>query len=111
MPELPEVETTIRGLNILKNKKVTKVNKYTKKLRYNIPHNINKKIKEQKILELKRIGKYILINFKNNYTIIFHLGMSGRLKIFKNRFYKEKHDHLILFFENSYRLVFFDPRK
>ena len=86
MPELPEVETTLKGLNILINKKVIKISTNIKKLRYHVPNNISNKFKDQKIISTERIAKYILIHFKNNFTIIIHLGMSGRLKIIKSNF-------------------------
>ena len=111
MPELPEVETTIRGLNILINKKVIKIITNTKKLRYNIPSNISYKFKDQKIISTERIAKYILINFFNNLTLIFHLGMSGRLKVTKSSYTENKHDHVIILFSNNYKLIFNDPRK
>jgi len=111
MPELPEVETTIRGLNILINKKVIKIKTNTKKLRYNIPSNLSNKFKDQKIISTARIAKYILINFTNNLTLIIHLGMSGRLKVVKSDVDIVKHDHVILYFHNKYKLIFNDPRK
>ncbi len=111
MPELPEVETTIRGLNILINKKVIKIITNTKKLRYSIPSNISYKFKDQKIISIERIAKYILINFFNNLTLIFHLGMSGRLKVTKSSYTENKHDHVIILFSNNYKLIFNDPRK
>ncbi len=111
MPELPEVETTIRGLNILINKKVIKIITNTKKLRYSIPSNISDKFKDQKIISTERIAKYILINFLNNLTLIIHLGMSGRLKVTKSSYTENKHDHVIILFSNNYKLIFNDPRK
>ena len=111
MPELPEVETTIRGLNILINKKVIKIITNTKKLRYSIPSNISYKFKDQKIISIERIAKYILINFFNNLTVIIHLGMSGRLKVTKSSYTENKHDHVIILFSNNYKLIFNDPRK
>jgi len=111
MPELPEVETTLRGLNILKNKIVTKVHRNTKKLRYIIPNTINIKLKDQKLIRTKRIAKYILLIFENNYSLIIHLGMSGRLRVNRLNSKKNKHDHFVLFFQNNYILSFNDPRK
>ena len=83
MPELPEVETTVKSLNILKNKKVINLNVYVKKLRYPVPLIRLKKIINRKIINLRRISKYIILDFNNSYTMIVHLGMSGRLKIVK----------------------------
>ena len=55
MPELPEVETTVNSLNILKNKKVIKVDIHTKKLRYPVPLNPLKLILNSKIINLESI--------------------------------------------------------
>ena len=63
MPELPEVETSVKGLNILIGLKVYKVKIYTKKLRYIIPKSIIKIQKDSKIINIQRIAKYILIHF------------------------------------------------
>ena len=65
MPELPEVETTVNSLNILKNKKVINVDVNVKKLRYLVPHFDLKKIINYKITNLRRIAKYIIIDFDN----------------------------------------------
>ncbi len=110
MPELPEVETTVKSLNILKNKKVTKLDVYTKKLRYLLPLSNLKKIINHEIINLRRIAKYIVIDFDNSKSIILHLGMSGRLKIIKINNPKQKHDHLIFKFENL-QLIYNDPRR
>ncbi len=110
MPELPEVETTVKSLNILKNKKVTSVDVHVKKLRYLVPHLELKKIHNIKIKSLRRIAKYVIIDFENFYSVIIHLGMSGRLKIIKTKIKLQNHDHLVFNFKNS-RLIYNDPRK
>ena len=111
MPELPEVETTVKSLNILKNKKVTKLNVYVKKLRYPVPFNMLKMIINNEIINLRRISKYIILDFNNFYTMIVHLGMSGRLKIVKNNKFRNKHDHLRFKFKDNLYLFYNDPRK
>ena len=111
MPELPEVETTVKSLNILIGLKVIGVNIYTKKLRYIIPKSIKKIPKDSKISSIERIAKYILMHLTNNYSIVIHLGMSGRLKIQEKYYKKEKHDHFIIFFKNNKILVLNDQRK
>ena len=110
MPELPEVETTVRSLNILKNKKVTNLEIHTKKLRYSVPHTELKKLINSKIIKLRRIAKYIIVDFDNARSVIIHLGMSGRLKITKEHIQVIKHDHLIFKFKN-YQLIYNDPRR
>ncbi len=111
MPELPEVETTVNSLNILKNKKVIKLDIYTKKLRYSVPINSLKNILNTKIINVRRIAKYVIIDFQKLNSVIIHLGMSGRLKILKNKSFVNKHDHIVFKFTNNYKLAFNDPRK
>ena len=111
MPELPEVQTTVSGLKKLINKEITKIRIYSTKLRYNIPNNIAKILKTNKFTKIYRIGKYIIGDLKDNYCIVFHLGMSGRLRIIKKANYKKNsHDHLIIDFNKSI-LIFNDVRK
>ena len=71
MPELPEVQTTVNGLQSLINKEITNIELYSTKLRYLIPKKIKKITKNNKILQIYRIGKYIILNLSNNYSIIF----------------------------------------
>ena len=110
MPELPEVETTVKSLNILKNKKVINVDIHVKKLRYLVPYSDIKNIINYKITNLRRIAKYIIIEFGNVKSVIIHLGMSGRLKIVKPNVTLNKHDHLVFKF-NNLKLIFNDPRR
>ncbi len=111
MPELPEVETTVKGLQAIRKKKIIKIETHTKKLRFNIPKNIKKIITNSKISNIRRIAKYIILDIDNNYSLIIHLGMSGRLKINNIKTNKIKHDHFIMHFENKNKLIFNDPRK
>jgi len=110
MPELPEVETTVNSLNILKNKKVINLDIHTKKLRYPIPLNKLKKIINAKIINLRRIAKYVIIDLNISNSIIIHLGMSGRLKILKINMPLRNHDHLVFKF-NNIKLIYNDPRR
>ena len=110
MPELPEVETTVNSLNILKNKKVINLDIHTKKLRYPVPINKLKKIINSKIINLRRIAKYVIIDLNISNSIIIHLGMSGRLKIIKINMTLKNHDHLVFKF-NNIKLIYNDPRR
>ena len=97
MPELPEVQTTLEGLKLLINKKITKIEIYSTKLRIKVPKNLVNTLKNNKILRTYRIGKYIIINIDLDHSIIFHLGMSGRLRIITDdKYIRNKHDHIIL---------------
>ncbi len=111
MPELPEVETTVKGLQVIRKKKITKIKIHTKKLRFNVPKDIKKIIINTKISNIRRIAKYIILDVDNNYSLIIHLGMSGRLKINNIKINNSKHDHFIIYFENQNKLIFNDPRK
>ena len=110
MPELPEVETTVNSLNILKNKKVINLDIHTKKLRYPVPINKLKKTVNAKIINLRRIAKYVIIDLNISNSIIIHLGMSGRLKIMNIKMPIKNHDHLVLKF-NNIKLIYNDPRR
>ena len=110
MPELPEVESTVKSLNILKNKKVTNLDVHSKKLRYLVPHSELKKIINYKIINIRRIAKCVILDFDNSRSIIIHLGMSGRLKIIRINKPINKHDHLVFKF-NNYQLILNDPRR
>ena len=111
MPELPEVETTVKGLEPIRKKKINKIDIHTNKLRYKIPRVVKKILINSKISNIRRIAKYIIIDLDNNYSLIIHLGMSGRLKINNNNFVKIKHDHFIIYFSNKKILIFNDARK
>ena len=112
MPELPEVETTIRYLyKKVNGKKILSIKKSSKKLRKNLNSSDLKSIEGFSIKKIKRFAKYIVIELSSKHHLIIHLGMSGRLKYFNKKYYKkEKHDHVILEFNNFF-IVFNDPRR
>lgn len=111
MPELPEVETTRRGIEpYLQGQTISKVIARHTHLRWPIPSNLQSVLKNKKILEVTRRGKYLLIRY-NHGTLIVHLGMSGSLRILSHMITAEKHDHLDLVLTNGYVLRFNDPRR
>ncbi len=111
MPELPEVETTVKGLSVILNQKISNVKIHTSKLRFKIPNYINNILRNSKISNLRRIAKFIIIDLDTNYSLVIHLGMSGRLKTTDKSYKRIKHDHFVLFFLNKRILVYHDPRK
>jgi len=111
MPELPEVQTTVHGLQILVDYEITNIYIYSTKLRYKIPKNISNILKNNRIYKIYRLGKYIIINLYGDYSTIIHLGMSGRLRILKDfKFSKKKHDHFVIRTTNHV-LVYNDVRR
>ena len=112
MPELPEVETTIKGLKLLIGTFIINIKINTPKLRFIIPQNIINIKGNIKIQQIRRRGKFILIFLSNDYTIVIHLGMSGRLRLFNiNKYKKIKHDHFVLKTNKKHLLVFNDSRR
>ena len=110
MPELPEVETTRRGIEpYVTGHKVASTIIRAKKLRWPIPSNLKHKLAEQTFISISRRAKYLLLENSNGHLII-HLGMSGSLRIVKPGAAAEKHDHLDIVFDRHI-LRFRDPRR
>jgi formamidopyrimidine-DNA glycosylase len=119
MPELPEVETVTSGLNFaIKNLIVKTVHVKRYDLRIKVSKKIRSVLNNLKVKKVERIAKYGIIQFSNKYSIVFHLGMSGRIVIDRNIFPPlQKHDHIAieLFTENDnetkVRFLYRDPRR
>lgn len=111
MPELPEVETSRRGIepHIL-NKTIKTVTIRQHKLRWPIPKNLPALAEGQKVREVCRRAKYIYLKLDNG-SIIIHLGMSGSLRICTNKTPPEKHDHIDICVSGNKILRMRDPRK
>ena len=111
MPELPEVETTLRGIKpLIKNSVVRSVNVRQKQLRWPVTPRLVERITGEKILDVKRRAKYLLISFRHG-TVLIHLGMSGRLRILPLGEPVRKHDHVDVVLTNNSVLRFHDPRR
>jgi formamidopyrimidine-DNA glycosylase len=114
MPELPEVETVMRGLEpALTGAIIESVKKRRADLRIPFPKTIEKDLKGRKITHLSRRAKYILIHLDNKQILVIHLGMSGSVTIvYTNENYKlQKHDHFILTIKGGMRIIYNDPRR
>ena len=114
MPELPEVETTRRGIEPhLVNQTVAKVVIRTPKLRWPIPKNLNRLLAGKTILAVERRAKYLLIYFAEQKAnvLIIHLGMTGSLRILPEPVRAQKHEHFDLQLGNGMVLRYQDPRK
>lgn len=98
MPELPEVETIKNALQKAVDKSnITKVVVNNNRFRELIPSDFAKRIVNSKIVSLQRRAKYIILNLDNGLSIIWHLGMSGRVKICESVPESlDKHDHVII---------------
>jgi formamidopyrimidine-DNA glycosylase len=95
MPELPEVETTVRGIAaVLEGQTLVRVEPRRADLRRAIPVDLRQRLTGARVTGLGRRAKYGLIDTDRGDTLVFHLGMSGRWRVDPSEI--EKHDHLIL---------------
>ncbi|PKF60539.1 DNA-formamidopyrimidine glycosylase [Psychromonas sp. psych-6C06] len=110
MPELPEVETSRRGISPhIIGSTVYDVVVRQPKLRWPIPATLLAHLKARKLLSIDRRAKYLLLNFETG-TLLIHLGMSGSLRICTEQSPIEKHDHADIIFDNCL-LRYTDPRR
>jgi formamidopyrimidine-DNA glycosylase len=111
MPELPEVETTKKGIApYVVGETVKDIIIRERQLRWPIPTTLKRSLKNQLIRKLHRRAKYLLF-YTDKGCMILHLGMSGNLRVINDNTPHEKHDHVDIIFESGYLLRFRDPRK
>ena len=113
MPELPEVETTKRGLApILEGNSIVKVHQRRDDIRIPIPTDFVKRIEGQKLSKIVRRAKYLQMFLESGDVIICHLGMSGKFVIKeKDGLPFAKHDHVIFETEAGMLAIYNDPRR
>ena len=110
MPELPEVETTVRGLaRYLKGERLVRVTTHRADLRRPFPLELAQALTGATVTALARRAKYGLIHTDRESTLVFHLGMSGRWRIDPAEI--GKHDHLVLETGSGHILALCDPRR
>ena len=111
MPELPEVETTRRGLEpLLVNQRIRTAIVRNRALRLPVPRTLPRLLAGATIAGIARRGKYLLFDCGAG-TLILHLGMSGRLWVVNSATPPEPHDHFDLVFENGTVVRLRDPRR
>ncbi|HUQ13962.1 MAG TPA: bifunctional DNA-formamidopyrimidine glycosylase/DNA-(apurinic or apyrimidinic site) lyase [Novosphingobium sp.] len=109
MPELPEVETTVRGLaRVLEGERIVRAETRRADLRRAFPADLVQALTGARVTGLGRRAKYGLIHTDRARTLVFHLGMSGRWRIDPEAL--GKHDHLVLETE-THVLALCDPRR
>ena len=111
MPELPEVETTRKGLEpLITNRKIVSVHIYKNMLRWEIPSHLKNTLKNQSIKKISRRAKYLLVHFDHG-QLVMHLGMSGSISVVSSFEPLKKHEHFELKLDNSSSIRFHDPRR
>jgi formamidopyrimidine-DNA glycosylase len=111
MPELPEVETTRKGIQPkVDQQTITAFVIRDGRLRWPVETHLQNTLPGLVVLSVQRRGKYILLNTQKG-TLLIHLGMSGNLRVLPTGTELQKHDHIDIEFANGYLLRLNDPRR
>ena len=113
MPELPEVETVMRGLQQrLEGRMIVHAIAHRPDLRWPMPQGLQKRLTGAQVTGFRRRGKYILMRLDGGDSVLLHLGMSGRMVLTPVRPNQPTaHEHLVLETNDGWRLGFVDPRR
>ena len=114
MPELPEVETTRRGIAPhVEHREIVEVIVRQPRLRVAVPDDFNERLVGARFGTLARRAKYLLLPLESETgaSLIWHLGMSGSLRIARLGDLPKKHDHIDLIFDDGGILRYHDPRR
>jgi len=111
MPELPEVETTRRGLEPhIVGRRIVRLTVHEPRLRWRIPDDLPPLLAGQRVAGIARRAKYLLIALDSG-SLLLHLGMSGTLRILPAATPRIAHDHYDLLLDSGNTLRFNDPRR
>ncbi|HBP5358698.1 MULTISPECIES: bifunctional DNA-formamidopyrimidine glycosylase/DNA-(apurinic or apyrimidinic site) lyase [Pseudomonas aeruginosa group] len=111
MPELPEVETTRRGIApYLEGQRVERVIVRERRLRWPIPEDLDVRLSGQRIVSVERRAKYLLLGAEAG-TLISHLGMSGSLRLVESGTPASRHEHVDIELASGMSLRYTDPRR
>jgi formamidopyrimidine-DNA glycosylase len=127
MPELPEVETVMRGLvPVLVGRRIESAEIRRSGLRFPFPENFAQRLAGRQIMGLTRRAKYILVALDDGSNLLIHLGMTGRFTVVSHQsrslgeFYHKSesaetgagtHDHVVLALDDGVRVIYTDPRR
>lgn len=132
MPELPEVETVMRGLAaVLVGHRIVEVEQRRPDLRFPFPDNLARRVEGRRVLSFRRRAKYMLMRLEGGESLLIHLGMSGRMVARQvgepvmprqgpqgvasdargHNAPPEAHEHLVMVTDHGWRVGFVDPRR
>jgi formamidopyrimidine-DNA glycosylase len=113
MPELPEVETVMRGLSAaLAGRTIVRAAVHRPDMRWPFPEGLERRLTGARVAGFRRRGKYILMRLDDGWSVLIHLGMSGRMVIgAAGRNAPTLHEHLVLETDAGKRVGFVDPRR
>jgi formamidopyrimidine-DNA glycosylase len=111
LPELPEVETTRRGIEpYAVGRKIVRLAVHEPRLRWPVAKEMPRQVEGQRILATARRAKYLLFVLDSG-TLLLHLGMSGSLRVLPATTARTPHDHVDLVLDSGQSLRFNDPRR
>jgi formamidopyrimidine-DNA glycosylase len=111
MPELPEVETTRRGVAPhVVGRVVSEVQVYDRRLRWPVPDDLAARLQGRRIDALARRSKYLLFGIGSE-TLLVHLGMTGSLRVYRQAPARKRHDHVDIVLDDGTLLRYNDPRR
>jgi formamidopyrimidine-DNA glycosylase len=111
VPELPEVETTRRGLAPhVRGRRIRALKVYERRLRWPVPARLPAELAGQRIVASGRRAKYLLLRLESG-ALLVHLGMSGNLRLVPAASPRVRHDHFDLVLDSDRALRFNDPRR
>lgn len=111
MPELPEVETVMRGLAVvLTGKRIVAASVARADLRWPLPATLAATLTGARVVGFRRRGKYMLMRLDAGASVLLHLGMSGRMVATRDAT-PVPHEHVVLRTEDGWRVGFVDPRR
>jgi len=113
VPELPEVETVMRGLMpVMAGQRISRAIVRREGLRWPFPPRFAERLANARVENMQRRAKYILMALDTGETLLVHLGMSGRVLIDETGALPAgKHDHVVLEMANGVHIIFNDPRR
>jgi formamidopyrimidine-DNA glycosylase len=111
MPELPEVETTRRGIAPhVVGRRIARLIVYDPRLRWPVPADLRGKVEGRRIDRVERRSKYLLFRLGPD-TLVFHFGMTGSLRFHRKAPARRPHDHVDLVLDDGTMLRYHDPRR
>ena len=113
MPELPEVETVMRGLRAaLEGRRIVRAVAHRADLRWALPVGLARRLTGARVLGFRRRGKYMLMRLDGGDSVLLHLGMSGRMLVERAGCNDVTlHEHLVMETDEGWRVGFVDPRR
>jgi len=112
MPELPEVETVVRGLaRQLHGRTIIRVRCHAPRLRHPLRARDFAPVRGRRIMAVRRRAKYIIVEFAGRWTLVLHLGMTGSFRFVPAGARRDKHDHIDWLLDDGRCLRYNDPRR